>query len=567
MGKWVARVAAGLVGLAWFLGLGGGKTLDPTYVDWALKGDWGQHLLGWLFFRNAEWTWPLGHFNTFAAPAGTSVGLTDSLPWLALFLKPLPFLPADFQYMGLRLASCFVLQGVFGARLLQGVGASPFAALAGGCLLALTPVLAYRLGHEALCAHWLILATLHLHAVDPRSLRAPFAQAVLLPVLAAGIHPYLAAMATALVLGAILRWWRIDRFATRLRAMVLSGGLVALILVLWWTFGYLGAGTEETAYGFRYYSADLLTFFNSMNRSRVLPGLPMGEGQGEGMAYPGLGNLFLSAIAVTILLSRHEARRVFRSPKVRTVLALCAAMGCFALSSKVTIAGEKILSIRRVYAPIEFLTEAFRASGRFIWPLHYLVIVGTLVLLMRYARRPRHALTSLLLVALGLQVWDQTVQFRQDRFPAREIDRLEAAAWGHVPDHYEELFVFPPPLIAGTGFECSNGRAFENSDMPLALLAYHLDLRFNGGSLARIDPEKAQAGCDALQAALDQCRLDPRTVYVVAENRRRHLEACRAAYCGEVDGLQVCVHRGNGDPLALVLAGPDRVPESPASSY
>lgn len=491
--------------------------------------------------------------------------MTDSLPWLALLLKLLPFLPVDFQYIGLWLASCFVLQGVFGVRLLQGVGASPFAALAGGCLLVLTPLLTYRIAHDALCAHWLILAMLHLHVVDRDALRAPGFQVLLFPILAAGIHPYLTAMTAALALGVLLRWWRIDRFVSGRRAAAMGGGLLAAILVLWWTFGYLGTGATGVAYGFRYYSADLLTFFNSMGRSRVLPGLPMGEGQGEGFAYPGLGNLLLLAIAVTLLVRRREVRQALRSPKVRVALALCAAMGFFALSSKMTVAGEKILSIRRLYLPLAPLTEAFRASGRFIWPLYYLVVVGSFVLVMRYAGRHRHALHTLLFVALGLQVWDQSFALREDHFPAIDVRELDGGAWRHLGDRYDKLYAFPPPLIVGgTGFMCTNGRAFEDADIHLARLAYLYELKFNGGYVARLDQDKAQESCAALEAALENCRLDPHTVYVVPRSRRKELEACRAAHCGKVDGLQVCVHRGNEDPFALSLAGPRGVRSSSA---
>lgn len=553
---WVPRAVAGLVGFGWFVAMGGGKTLDPTHVNWALRGDWGQHVLGWLFFRNAEWGWPIGRVDTFAAPVGTSIGLTDSLPWLALLLKPLHFLPAELQYIGPWLACCFVLQGVFGVRLLQGVGASPVVALVGGCLLILAPLLAFRFGNDTLCTQWLLLAMLHLHAVDPRTVRAPFVQVALFPILAAGIHPYLTAMTLVLALGVLLRWAWIDRFTTWRRAMATGGGLVALVVALWWAFGSLQPGATEAIGGFEFYSADLLTFFNSMGRSRVLPALPTGEGQRVGFAYLGLGNLLLLAVAIALIFRHREARQLLRSAKVRMALALCGAMGLFALSSRWKLAGVKVLSMRDVYEPLEFLTGAFRASGRFIWPLYYLVIVGSIILVMRYARRPRHAATSLLFVALGLQVWDQTVQLRPDRFPVREVPRLQAAAWQHLEgnDAYDRLSVFPPPLVAGSGFKCSNGRAFKNRDIPLALLAYRLDLKFNGGYVARIDHKKAQEGCDELASTLSQCRLDPRTVYVVTENKSRDLEACAAAHCGRVDRMPVCVGRGNSDPFARFLA-------------
>jgi len=54
------RLVAGLLGFVWFLQIGGGSTLNPTNVGWVLAGDWLQHWLGWLLFRNEPWTFPLG---------------------------------------------------------------------------------------------------------------------------------------------------------------------------------------------------------------------------------------------------------------------------------------------------------------------------------------------------------------------------------------------------------------------------------------------------------------------------------------------------------------------------
>src|SRR5688572_21187645 len=153
----MARSGAALFGFIWYLLLGGGPTLNPLNLGWVLKGDWLQHWLGWLFFRHEPWTFPLGTITTLPYPIGTTIGFTDSNPLVSIVLKPFsPWLPAEFQFIGPWLALCFILQGYFGAMLASTVTRHPVVQMLGGCLFAVSPILAMRLGHDTLCAQWIL---------------------------------------------------------------------------------------------------------------------------------------------------------------------------------------------------------------------------------------------------------------------------------------------------------------------------------------------------------------------------------------------------------------------------
>ena len=78
-----------LLGAVWFLVRFGFSVLYPKRIEWVMSGDWYQHALGFLHYRNSPWGFPLGAITTLAAPVGTSTALTDSNPWLSLLLKPL----------------------------------------------------------------------------------------------------------------------------------------------------------------------------------------------------------------------------------------------------------------------------------------------------------------------------------------------------------------------------------------------------------------------------------------------------------------------------------------------
>ncbi|MCC6987708.1 MAG: hypothetical protein IT181_01835, partial [Acidobacteria bacterium] len=156
-GPWGA-LAGALIGAAFFAWVAGSRVLDPTEIDWLMKGDWVPHYFGWHYFRVEPWHWPPGAVHGYYAPLGTSIGLTDSIPLIGYLLKPLSgWLPTPFQYLGPFLLASFALQGALGARLIGRRVESVSAQALGAALFVLLPTLLIRVGHAALCAHWLIL--------------------------------------------------------------------------------------------------------------------------------------------------------------------------------------------------------------------------------------------------------------------------------------------------------------------------------------------------------------------------------------------------------------------------
>ncbi|MCC7126756.1 MAG: hypothetical protein IT178_18035 [Acidobacteria bacterium] len=121
---------------------------------------------------------PPGATANLGYPVGTSVALTDSIPLAAMLLKPFSaVLPDVFQYFGLWLLACFVLQGIFGVALIATVTTNRWLQVLGGGVFALSPLLVHRMGHAALTAHWILLAGLWLGRLDvtPREVAAYYA--------------------------------------------------------------------------------------------------------------------------------------------------------------------------------------------------------------------------------------------------------------------------------------------------------------------------------------------------------------------------------------------------------
>ena len=79
--------------LAFFHYIYGIYILNPSNINWLLSAyhDWGTHYLGWAYFQNEPWQFPLGHIENYNYPAGSNVGYTDSITLLALFFKLISF--------------------------------------------------------------------------------------------------------------------------------------------------------------------------------------------------------------------------------------------------------------------------------------------------------------------------------------------------------------------------------------------------------------------------------------------------------------------------------------------
>ncbi|WP_375754849.1 DUF6311 domain-containing protein [Corallococcus exercitus] len=539
----VARALAVLGGLGWFLWLGGGPVLPPTNIDWMMREDWAAHIFGWLFFRNADWTLPLGSAPNHFYPYGSSVALTDGNPWLALLFKPLaPLLPVDFQYTGPWLALCYALMGSFGARLVETVSPRPVPMVLGGTLLALSPVMAARFSHPTLCAHWLLLALLWLNLRDLPDARAAtrsLGLAALFNAIASGTHPYWVAMLMplTLTLGVRIGW---SRKLGPARVAAAVAGIAALDVVLFALFGYFG-GSGLGAEGFGEFSADLATLVNPMGWSRVLSDLPAAPRQGEGFGYLGAGALLLVVLACASLLVRPREARTLDWRRVLPAAVVVLLMAVYALSSRVTWLGQPVAELGALYAPLAKMTNAFRASGRFVWPLHHLLVVGAVLLMVRLWRDVPAVAVAALAVALALQAYDVREE-KSALFKPVRFQRLKSADWDALKGPYQHLALFPPHVQ----WVCRYDEPLVNA---LAYQAYRLKLTFNSGYASRT-PEALTAEC---HSPLPPGGLDAGTAYVVLpEHLRPFLDA--GARCGAVEGLPVCVVAGNTDAFAQGLA-------------
>jgi len=337
--------------------------------------------------------------------------------------------------MGIWLLVNYTLQGVFDYLLAHTFCRERWPALLAGLFFLLSPAMIFRAGHIALSSHWLILLALwHYFAAGkkPRLERRTYAALWLLVVGLAGLtHPYLAAMVVPVAFLSILREVRHSERLGAGYAAALTLGLLVLLGLEWWLSELFGLGRGG---GFAFYTLNPNVLFNPLEHSRFLPALPVRGGQYEGFAYLGLGVLCLGVLMLATaplleLLRRPLAilRRAGDALRRRghlPLLLLSGGLVRFALGNTFVFIAEiaalfLLLSaffvrnppgvLKRfsgwpfqrghlplfllclgvvllgvaLFAAIPLVTSTFRAPGRFIWPVYYLLYLGLVVFPLR----------------------------------------------------------------------------------------------------------------------------------------------------------------------------------------
>ncbi len=390
-------LAAILLGLAAFLLFVGASTLSPTNIGWLNVADRAMHTLGWMFFRAAPWGMPPGASPHLGIELASSIGMVDGLPLFALPLKPLrDWLPDPFQYWGIWLLLSFMLQSLFAYAIARELRASRLLSLVAAAFVLITPAFMFRVPmHLALSGHWTLLAALYLYV--RRSPPALWMWPIVVAV-TASIHAYLLAMVLALWLAALAERLWTKRVAPRAAVVEFFVALAVTVVVLW-TAGFFVSGSMGN-YGYGDYKLNLLwPLLTYGHWSQIFPDLPHAKYDYEGLSFLGIGILALLALALAARprLSPLLHRRWL--PLVVVVLA----MMVFAFSMNLQLSGVHLGTIP-IPRWVSDLASTFRSTGRFVWPLLYLVTIGAVVLV---ARRFRPAVAlPLAVLALAAQAAD-----------------------------------------------------------------------------------------------------------------------------------------------------------------
>lgn len=510
------------------------RGLWPGDTEWLLPYwnsniDSATHYLGWEFFRQAPLLqWPLGRSPNLGPGLGSSIAMTDSIPFFALIFKPLTFwFSSPFQYFGIWTLTCFVLQAVFGWKLLSLWIVDRIQLLLGTAFLVISPIFIDRLSfHFALAGHWVLIAALYLYFTEGHN----YLKWLIVGCIATLVQPYLAMMVTVLYLADVARQSiRLRRLTYGVSLRII--GYFAVLLATAWQSGLFVFGLSSTsALGFDTYSANGLTFVDPGHRayfrplwSSFVPDVMQGKGQYEGFNYLGSGLIVLSIalfasvflrakfrskfliavalvavpilgpqgkpiqkISVLLLLVLGTVTWMFVLEKfkldgVRTVSICVAALllSVYSLSNRVFL-GDLYVATYPIPGWFLGLVSRFRASGRALWPVTYLL--STLIISSVFLRYKKMLAVALVSVCLIFQMVESrhAIAVTAGVFSRNgPDDPYPAPLWNVFGERFSRIDVVLPtnkPHLSPTNpdFVDREGRLWR--DLGTFALAHHLKL-------------------------------------------------------------------------------------------
>ena len=496
-----------LIGILVFYFIFGFKPLNVLEDSWIYNGYLEkyitQHYAGWLNFRASDWSFPLGVASNLS---NTAITFTDSLPMVSILFKLLsPILPETFQFFGLYILFCLIMQAIASFKLLKLFIEDKICIFIGVVLLTFSPILLERaFRHTALASHWLIMFSLYYYFYYKKNKYQNVEwQIILLNTLAIGIHPYFLPMTFGITLASCIDCY----FNTKNLMKSISVFLISAFttLLLGYLIGAIGYGVGFAAGGFGVFSMNLNSIINPYslgidtwsiflkNRSQIL-------GNYDGFNYLGLGVIL--AFVYIISYSVYQRKNIIFYVKQvvkrhKWLFIMCVGLFLFAISNVVTL-NENIILEYKLPSKVLELCSIFRASSRMFYPVFYLLfLIVILFFVRRYLiKTARYALVLILLI----QVIDMTPMIKMKNEFFHNIDQQAISngfgtdEWEYLGKNYNQLLLFHDTFNYDLGAFC--GKYGLKSNVSISARV---------GNIDRIGP---------VQNAIKNGDLDNNTIYL-----------------------------------------------------
>ena len=471
------------------LGIG---LLDITNIEWlrTSNSDWVPDFAAWMYYRNSDWSIPIGIFHGYSYPEVVSVGLTGAIPLLAIPFKLLdPILPDLMQYFGIWLLLCFILQAYFGYKILEVVKIKdPIVKMLGASVFVLSYSFLDRIGHMNLCGHWIVLAGIYWYFKAESTRQGLIAQSTICAI-SVCIHPYLIlftlAIGSAFVLKQVfnrsIAFWKLPIYI-----------LIPILATvgMWLLLGnHLLDSSEGTSSGYGLYSTNLNTFFTPKIDTPLISAMDrLHEEQYEGVAYLGLGFLILFLLFPIMLI-----RRKFQwkwNKEVNAILIVSFILFAFSISHRVSFNSHLLFEVPLTEKLLE-LCNIFRASGRYVWLIQYLIMLGliSIIYMLDVAKYWKYLALAFV---VGINVIDFHDVIKRDQYIKTyhpKIADFKEEIWTDVICDADKFRMFPSYL-----------REYNSpfDDMEFAFISSTCYQEINSGHLARYSTTKRKTWQNAL---------------------------------------------------------------------
>ena len=359
----------------------GKNNLSIYDFSWLFHGDASSDLINWLNFKNSDWTFPLGNYES-GDLGKNSVVFTGAVPLLSIIFKIFFKNSNNFHYFGFWIFLCFYLQYLFSYLILKYFLKDNFSSILGSLFFVLSPILINRLGvNLSLGGHWILLAYFFIKLKNIENNK----NIIIIICLSTLIHFYFTMM---IIFVEILYGLLVEKFFSKkkiIRFLKFYLYMFLFTLLTMYIFGYFSIPLEDTiGYGYGVYKLNILSVINpsgftssgSFNWSNFLPLIKLNFGEKEGFNYLGLGYLFmffLYAISICFYkLKKNDYGYIF----------IIALITLFSLSNNIDLGTTDIIEIK-LHEIIVGLLGIARSSGRFFWLVYYFLLICCLINLKR----------------------------------------------------------------------------------------------------------------------------------------------------------------------------------------
>ena len=267
---------------------------------------------------------------------------------------------------------CFSLQYYFGHKIIYHLTKNNLYSVISSIFFLFSPILIYRLNlHLSLCAHWLILASIYLD-LNHNQKNILFKK-IFLIVVSSLIHFYFTIMLIFMNI-----FFSFFNNKTKFSKNFFKENLLIFffLIISMYSVGYFHIpASDALGFGFGYYKSNFLSLLDpshsikEVSWSIIIPDIYNSTGEKEGFAYLGLGILCMFIYIIT--KSFKNLKKLKLNYKYFT---LCLFLFLLAISNNISLGSIDLLSLNLpniLYAPL----SVFRASGRFIWPVYYIIVI------------------------------------------------------------------------------------------------------------------------------------------------------------------------------------------------
>lgn len=513
---WPGGILGALLGAAAFLVILGYTPLIGANIGWLYGGDPTLYYLSAAFFQQSPWTFPPGLNPHFGLEVPSAIILADAIPLYGFFFKILYGITGHtVQYYGYWLFMCFMLQGLFGWLLAGQFTRSNTIKLSATLVVLFMPAFLARtlqLAHYPISGHFLILAALVMYFAPLNQHRR---------LLWTGLAT-LSTLCTTYICGMVLAVWLADVVARTYRSeqkKLYLGTEVALVLsavlLTLWLSGLFVMSSGYVGEGFGLFRANLLSILDSapghLRWSYFLPPTPKVSPNHNAPNFMGSGLLLL--VVASGLVCLEQRAKPFWKARVWPLIVVTVLMLFYALSNRVSIGSfEFVIPLSR---GIEHLANLLRDSGRFMWPLTYLLVAGVVNVLS--TRLDRRTACLLFLAAAAIQVVDTRAGWggSSERIAARRAESwptvLKSPFWERAGAVYRDVRSMP----------VVNNRPGWGD---VAYFALKHGMRTNTVLLGRWDQVRVDVENERFVRDLSLGRLDSRTLYLLDD---QYLETAR----------------------------------------